>query len=136
MEFFWTLPALVFYLPFEYSHWHRGKTEKGKIFKKTQYLMNTLYFTVAFEQKLSSNYYEPRGTWSLTTGKVLDGCRKCSSNPSSSSLYGSASVYDEMSKRLQSVPKSYPNQKKVWTKGMHLEGGAIYLPDQLIILGP
>ena len=44
--------ALVFYLPGVctlYTHWHRGKTEKGrspeyfKIFEKTQYLMSTLY---------------------------------------------------------------------------------------------
>ena len=44
--------APVFYLPgvCVYTHWHRGKTEKGKspeyfkIFeKKPQYLMNTLY---------------------------------------------------------------------------------------------
>ena len=38
------LPALCVY-----THWHRGKTEKGqspeyfKIFEKTQYSMNTLY---------------------------------------------------------------------------------------------
>ena len=56
--FFWTLPVLLqrWFLPVwcVYTHWHRGKTEKGhsseylKIFEKTQYLVNTLYIILPY----------------------------------------------------------------------------------------